>query len=486
MAILKSCNRGTKLYHECVIASSLMFLFYGYDAGLFGGILGQDQFLRVMGYPQDPWTIPLMSSCYTIAAFATVIPVIVFGLKIGRKRLLIIGSVLTIIGGTVQASSYGQGQMFAGRVIAGLGVGLISDTAPPYLAEQAIRKDTRGVNGMIMGCILIGGIPIAYWLCYGLGFPCAFQNAFALVALFMIWRLPDTPRWYYATDRIEQGDDTLAALFDLPIDHPDVMEVKNDILNAIALEHEAESSIRFKDFFWDKTETKSAWRTLLPFIIMSSQQLLGTNFAVYFATVIFSNVGLDDNLSALLAAVLNTIFWLGTIPTIFLSDKFGRRNIMLYGTTGCCLMLAVFIGCIGRDHPTTTQQWVGIGFLLVYMLILGFAWMEYRHAGAAMAAGGEWLFSFVTVFCSPIALADPSVGWKIWLWFLVCSAVIIPFIYFCIPETSNKTLEEIDLMYVHKVPAWRSKSVHFNFTDNDRSNRADLGEKAFAEEREIA
>lgn len=93
-----------------------------------------------------------------------------------------------------------------------------------------------------------------------------------------------------------------------------------------------------------------------------------------------------------------------------------------------------------------------------------------RHVGASLNASGEWLWSFVTVFASPIALADPKVGPKIWFWYLVslenrrkplvecllicpslpCQAfnvLAIPFVYYCCPETAGQNLEELDVLY---------------------------------------
>lgn len=70
-----------------------------------------------------------------------------------------------------------------------------------------------------------------------------------------------------------------------------------------------------------------------------------------------------------------------------------------------------------------------------------------RHTGAALNASGEWLWSFVTVLASPIAVDDPAVGWKIWLWYLVFNVLAIPFVYYCLPETAGRNLEELDTLF---------------------------------------
>lgn len=71
--------------------------------------------------------------------------------------------------------------------------------------------------------------------------------------------------------------------------------------------------------------------------------------------------------------------------------------------------------------------------------------LKYRHLGGAAGSTGEWLFSFICVFAGGIAIE--TVGWRIWIWQVVACFSLIPFVYYLCPETSGKTLEEIDLLF---------------------------------------
>lgn len=53
--------------------------------------------------------------------------------------------------------------------------------------------------------------------------------------------------------------------------------------------------------------------------------------------------------------------------------------------------------------------------------------LRYRHIGFALSVSCQWLMAFLTVFAGPIAIADPSVGFKAWIWFLVFNFIAIPF-----------------------------------------------------------
>jgi len=187
---------------------------------------------------------------------------------------------------------------------------------------------------------------------------------------------------------------------------------------------------------------------------------MAVNFLVYYSTIIFSSNGLDANLSAILGAVLNTLFWMGTIPTVWLLDRWGRRKLMLSTAIICTILMTVFVILLGIPNQSLGVKCAASGFIIAYIFFFGSGWnaapwtyapeiapLEYRHIGGALNASGEWLWSFVTVFSSPIAVNNPSVGWRIWFWYLAFNALAIPFVYFCCPETKGKTLEEIDVLF---------------------------------------
>lgn len=105
---------------------------------------------------------------------------------------------------------------------------------------------------------------------------------------------------------------------------------------------------------------------------------------------------------------------------------------MLYSAIIMTVIMTVFVALLNIDNPTNVTNWVASALIIVYILFYGTGWMgtawqyapeiaplELRHVGASLNASGEWLWSFVTVFASPIALANPKVGPRIWFWYLV-------------------------------------------------------------------
>lgn len=82
----------------------------------------------------------------------------------------------------------------------------------------------------------------------------------------------------------------------------------------------------------------------------------------------------------------------------------------------------------------------------VWLYAVEIAPLEYRHIGAALASCGEWMTAFLTTFAGLIGITN--VGWKLWLWILAGDVAGMAFVFFLCPETSHKTLGQIDYLFM--------------------------------------
>ncbi|KAK1763974.1 general substrate transporter [Phialemonium atrogriseum] len=459
--------RGKTIRRLMSTTCAISFCMYGYDAGVLGGVQETRPFHQAMGYPTGTYVIPMIASAYTLAAAVWSLALTVIGLPLGRRMCILLGNGCVIVGGILQASAWSVPQMIVGRIICGIGIGFISCSVPTYQAEMSTEIEQRGPDVAVTCVFLVAGAAIAYWIDFGFNrldsqiswrIPIAFQCVFAVFSGSIILVLPDTPRWYYARGLEKQGDETLSRLFDAPVDDPRVQHMKQSILASIELESKDTHKFDLMSLVWDRSELRAGRRIRISFLILAIQQMMGINLSVYYSTVIFSQIGLSQFMSQLLAALMNTMFALGTVPLVFTIEKVGRRNVLMYSAVVLTICMAIFVAMIGLPNPTTATQWVAVGAIFVYNTVFGYGWigvcwlygpeiapLKLRHAGAAAGAFGEWLFSFITVFAGGIALQN--VGWKIWLWMALSCFVAIPFVYFMCPETTGKTLEEIDLIF---------------------------------------
>lgn len=143
---------------------------------------------------------------------------------------------------------------------------------------MSIESKERGPEVALQCAVLITGIAIAYWIDFGFTrlnsqiswvsasfsarqvsrrfltpfqrVPIALQAVLALASMAGMIVLPDTPRWYYAQNRHTEGDEVLARLHSLPIDHENVQRQKNEIVTSIAFEGQEQNQLSIWSLFW--------------------------------------------------------------------------------------------------------------------------------------------------------------------------------------------------------------------------------------------
>lgn len=129
---------------------------------------------------------------------------------------------------------------------------------PVYVAKMAIDKNLRGRGANTMIAMATVGTMLAYWVDFGMifthgqvvwRFSVAFQIVWSLLSTAFIYNLQDTPRWYYAKGKTEEGDAVLCHLHNLAITDPAVNATKSEILASIELESLDTEGLRLKDFF---------------------------------------------------------------------------------------------------------------------------------------------------------------------------------------------------------------------------------------------
>ena len=169
--------------------------------------------------------------------------------------------------------------------------------------------------------------------------------------------------------------DVLCRLHDKSADDPVIQATRQEILQTIKVETESENRLSWLSLVWDNTELRVGRRIRIAFMILSIQQMMGINILVYYSTLIFAQIGLSTFLSSLLAAILNTIFAIGTtvcIPTI---ERIGRRTIMLWSAIACTFCMMMFVILIGLPHKTLATQWTSVVFVLLFEFIYGWGWV---------------------------------------------------------------------------------------------------------------
>ena len=166
---------------------------------------------------------------------------------------------------------------------------------------MSIKIKQRGPEIAFQCVILIWGVAIAYWVDFGFTrlttqvswvrlwlykpcvnlltrsqrFPIGAQGLFAIFSGGGLLFLPDTPRWYYAKDRFEEGDSILTRLWDRPLADPEVQQMRSSILASLRLEEQGTAKFDFMSLIYDNTPLKAGRRIRIAFLLMVIQQMMG-------------------------------------------------------------------------------------------------------------------------------------------------------------------------------------------------------------------
>ncbi|KAK4219788.1 general substrate transporter [Rhypophila decipiens] len=455
------------------------FLLFGYDQGVMGGILTLAVFLEA--FPTiNPNAVGISDAeastrsttqgisvaSYNLGCFIGALISIFIGNPLGRKKVIMLGTAIMVVGAILQASATSLPHFIVGRVITGIGNGGNTSTVPTWQSETS-KAHKRGKMVMIEGALITCGIMISYWVDLGLSFapgsvawrfPLAFQIVFCIIILVFIPALPESPRWLIFKGRDDEAKEVLAALNDADINDP---IVESEFL-AIRDTVNEMSKGKFSDLF-TMDRDRNLHRTVLGYVNQVFQQISGINLITYYAAVIYNNLGMSDFLSRLLAALNGTEYFIASWPAVFLVERVGRRKLMLFGSIGQAATMAILAGV--NSQTGTGYQIAGIVFLFVFNTFfavgwLGMSWLypaeivplRIRAPANALSTSANWIFNFLVVMITPIAFQN--IGYKTYIIFAVINAFIVPCVYFLYPETAYRSLEEMDAIFA-KVDGWK-------------------------------
>ena len=454
--------RGRSLIFIILLTSGLDFLLFGYDQGLFGGILAGRRFQDMLGNPNSTMS-GLVTAIYDIGCAFGAVAAFIWGEKIGRKWSIIAANLIVIVGATIQTASYSYWQMFASRIIAGVGVGL-STVAVPILQSETLPAHNRGALLVVQSALIIIGVAIASWLCFATlysnnsmqwRFPVACQVLFSMLVLVCCLWIPETPRWLAKHGRKDEARHIIGRLLNKPDDDEEVQGQLTEILENIAAEH-TEEEPTWGEVFTNATRSRNLQRVVLGMGPYMMNQWSGVNALCYYLAYILQEyLDYSQSMALILASCAFTQYAIFSWPPYFYIDKIGRRWTVMLSSAGCAACMAIIAGCLLQQKYSMAAAAVAFMFLYLDCFTLGIlpvSWsysaeiqpLRVRNKATAVGVFSHWLSNFVVVMVTPVGL-DNIGGNYFWIWAIVCAS-FIPLTYFFGVETSGRTLEQVDQM----------------------------------------
>lgn len=385
----------------------------------------------------------------------------------GRRPMLIVAAVLF----SVSAIGTGASETFTvfiiWRIIGGIGIGIASTISPLYIAEIA-PQETRGLfvsinqltvvigilAAQITNMLITKVIPAGYshaeilnswngqtgwrWMFWAGFFP-------AVLFFILMFLIPESPRYLAKKGNHDTAEKTLTKIG--------------------GLAYGKEAIVKIKETFTDETE-KTDFRMLLDkkaipiltigIVLAAFQQWCGINIIFNYAQEIFVSAGYSINdlfMNIVITGSINLVFTLVAMGTV---DKLGRKKLMLFGSGA----LAVIYALLGYFYYTNVT-----GFPLLLLVLLAIAiyamslapitWVilseifpnRIRGVAMSIATFALWIASALLVQTFPIFNEYLGTSGTFWLYGIICALGFV-FVFKKLPETKNKSLEEIEELMV--------------------------------------
>ena len=444
------------------VVAAIGGILFGYDTAVISGtteiVKNQFQLTDMM----EGWYV----GCALIGSICGVLVAGTLSDYLGRKLTMLISAALfsiSAIGCAVCGSFDG---LVAFRIIGGVGIGIVSIVSPIYISEVSPAR-IRGTLVSLYQLAVTVGFLLAYlmnWVIDSNIDPSlagtevslwqkmmhteawrgmlGSETLPALLFFFIIFFIPESPKWLIVKGKLDKASATLSKIYATSAEVEDEIKATQGSL---------------------KGDEKGSWADLLkPGILIAVLagsaiailgQFMGVNAVLYYGPKIFSEAGFDNPMfSTVLVGVVNMVT---TVLAVFIIDRVGRKQLIYWGVSGMIICLLA----IGTYFAWGPQLGLGNGFMLTFFLAYVFCCAISISAivfvllsemypnsvrGRAMSIAGFalWIGTYLIGQLTPVFL-----GWSQAGTFFIFAACCIPYMLIMwkvIPETTGKTLEDIE------------------------------------------
>ncbi|KAH7099036.1 general substrate transporter [Auriculariales sp. MPI-PUGE-AT-0066] len=453
----------------------------GFDGTVMSGINAMKQYQHYFGMTDAGAKTGIIFGIYTLGSLTGAFPASYLPDRIGRRYSMFVGNIILIVGAIITATATNKGRFLGGRYLTGLGVSLAGAASKSYLAEIAPPQHRGRYVGLLntffyVGQITATGMMIATqkWqnnLSWRL--PLWIQTVMPAINILFVIFCPESPRWLYTVGKTDQARKILADLHSNTNDiHSPLITLEiQEIQENIAIDGADKTWWDFRPLFRTRPQRARMWLLVL---IAAFGQLSGNGMITYFLTVLLRIAGITNQTKQITLNFVNSVTsMIGAVTGAFLVDSFGRRKLLLTGTSLLVIDLAITTALLSHPETSSARANAGITFVYLFMVIFSFGYTsmqavypaeiltyEMRAKGLAFLAIVTQAAVCINTFGMPVALQ--KIGWHVYLLFCLWDVFEVIVIYYTVVETKGFTLEEIEEVFDHPSPVHYSKELRDN------------------------
>ncbi|CAH8613375.1 unnamed protein product [Dicrocoelium dendriticum] len=447
-------------------------------------ILGLEDDKPVDGFLNQAFLYAQVSTTFVVAGAMGAFSCGLVAELLGRRNGLLFNHGFAILGGVLCAPCVYANQaalLFVGRFILGINCGITIGIASLYLVEASPR-DLRGAIGACNQLAITIGILMAYvvTLTHTLNtsdlwpIACCLCAVPAVVSLVALPFCPESPRFLFMKKNKEAEARKAYALFNGD-------EGVDEFIGELREEMEVvknQPKFKFMQLF---TQKDLRMPVMIACLIQVLQQLSGINAVISYSSTMLKTAGIADEYNQYCVVAIGFINVILTVITVPLLERAGRRTLLLWPTVALAaslLLLTITVNLATSLSSETMRRTMGIlSAVLIIVYICGFAMglgpvpalivseifrQAPRAAAYSLSQGLQWL-SNLLVLCSYPSI-NAAIGGYSFLPFLVVVVVCWVFFFLFMPETRNRTFDEVarDLAFGNVVVGKRTATLENN------------------------
>lgn len=451
-----------------IIATLGGFLF-GFDSGVINGTVdGLRQAFQSESAGSGFNVASILLGCAVGAFFAGT-----WADTYGRRGILILAAILFIVSAWGAGISTSSLEFVIYRLIGGLAIGAASIICPAYISEL-VPAEYRGKLSSIQQMAIICGLTASalsnYFLATAAG---SSVNEFwwgftawrwmfwvgiipAAIFLITLLTIPESPRYLVTSGKKDKALAVLTKLYGAKA----AAKTVEDIYASVAHDHKP----RFSDLI-DKNKKRIRPIVWVGIGLAVLQQFVGINVVFYYGAVLWQAAGFSESHSLMISVASGVVSIGACLITFFLVDKIGRRPLLLVGSVGMTITLALvayaFAGApLDAKGSLVLSGSMGLLALIaanLYVVFFNMSWgpvvwimlgemfpNQIRGTGLAIAGLAQWIANFIITLTFPILLASALGLVGAYSIYAACSLFSVFFVIWWVKETKGIELENME------------------------------------------